>query len=90
MTEEKITIHLVAVSTMQIQKYKVVKLNRTAKCMRLLQLLHACRKDVPIDSFFLYFKQFAIYPDTTIAEIIEHCPNVREIDINYSCSPQFG
>ena len=44
-------------------------------------------EDTPI---FLYYNRFALYPDTTIQEIVDHSPGTTEFDINFSFEVQYG
>jgi hypothetical protein len=87
--EQKVTVILQAVNATQIGKKKYT-LNVSTTCLVLVKVIRkllALAADVPI---FLYFQQFAIYPDTTMAEILEHSSGAPQIDINYSLDPQFG
>jgi hypothetical protein len=90
MTEEKPTLHLRAVNAPQIQKQKKVQLSKTSQFLTLFTLIRRSLGLGPDGTLFLYYKQFAIYPDTTVAEIVEHTPGTKEFDIHYSLSPQYG
>jgi hypothetical protein len=87
--EEKVTVILQAVNAPQIGKKKYT-LKCSSTCVDLVRVIRKLLQlgpDVPI---FLYFQQFAIYPDTMIGEILEHSPGAPQIDINYSLDPHFG
>jgi hypothetical protein len=89
MTEDKPTVYLRAVNAQQIERKKL-SLSRKSACLGLFNLIRKSLALKPEDSVFLYYKQFAIYPDTTISEIIEHSPGITEFDIQYSLAAQFG
>jgi hypothetical protein len=90
MTEDKPVIHLCPVNAPQMQKSKKVSLAKTSACLGLFQLIRKVLGLTPDTSLFLYYKQFAIYPETTVGDILEHTPGITELDIHYSLSPQFG
>jgi hypothetical protein len=90
MEEEKVLVHLRAANTHQFEKNSRLAVKKSTTCERLFGLVRRSL-GLPADgSVFLYFKQFAIFPDTTVGDIMEHVPGLTEIDINYSISPQFG
>jgi hypothetical protein len=89
MADDRPIIFLRAVNAVQIQNAKV-RLAKVSPCLGLFTLIHRKLNLGPDASLFLYYKQFAIYPDTTVGEIIEHTPGIKELDIQYSLSPQFG
>ena len=41
-------------------------------------------------SVFLFYKEFAIYPDMTIGDIVDHTPEATAIDIYYSLAQSYG
>ena len=85
--EEKIIIHLKEIDCPPIKK-SVIRLIPSAPCSKIIVYI---RKFLNFNEpMFLYFKEFAIYPDTLIEEIIEHVPGSKEIDINYSFTPACG
>jgi hypothetical protein len=90
MTEDKPTLHLRAVNAPQIQKQKKVQLSKTSQFLTLFNVIRRLLGLSADSALFLYYKQFAIYPDTTVAEIAEHTPGTNEFDIHYSLSPQYG
>jgi hypothetical protein len=89
MSEEKAVLNLRAVNAQQT-KTKKVNLGKASACLLIFTLLRKTLGLGPDAPLFLYYKQFAIYPDTTVGEIIEHTPGIRELDIHYSISPQYG
>jgi hypothetical protein len=89
MTEDKPVLNLRAVNAPQA-KQKKVQLGKASPCLAIFGLLRKSLGLSPDAPLFLYYKQFAIYPDTTVGEIIEHTPGIRELDIHYSIAPQYG
>jgi hypothetical protein len=89
MSDEKPILNLRAVNAPQA-KQKKVNLGKASTCLAIFGLLRKSLGLTADSPLFLYYKQFAIYPDTTVGEIIEHTPGIRELDIHYSISPQYG
>ena len=90
MAEEKVIVHLKTSTCQQITKNRKLNVSVERDMRQITQIIRR-QLDLPPDaSLFLYYQQFAIYPDTLIKDIIAHTPGVKEIDINYSLSPQFG
>jgi hypothetical protein len=87
--EEKVTVILQAVNATQITKKKYT-LKSSSACLELVRVIRKLLGLGPNVPVFLYFQQFAIYPDTTVGEILEHSPGAPQIDINYSLDPHFG
>ena len=90
MAEEKVMVHLRASGCQQILNNRKLKVALDKDLRQIGVMIRRQLNLRPEDSLFFYYKQFAVYPDTLIRDIIGHTPGVMEIDINYSMSPQFG
>ena len=83
-------VHLKASGCHQITKYRKLMVTLDKDLRQIGDIIRLQLNLRPEASLFFYYKQFAVYPDTLIRDIIGHTPGVTEIDINYSLSPQFG
>ena len=66
---------------------------RSSQEMGVAKLIDVVRKDLNLpftQSVFLFYKEFAIYPDMTIGDIVQHTPSVTSLDIYYSLCQPYG
>ena len=86
---EKISIQLVSAGDCPSfpNNYKI---SRTQSVSKLVDVIRK-KLTIPIShSIFLFYKEFAIYPDMTIGDIVDHTPDATSIDIYYSLSQPYG
>lgn len=90
---QKVKIHLQPINVNQIMTNNTLELSKLdTKCQKLIVYIRkkmgkTINEDTPI---FLYYNRFALYPDTTIQEIVDHSPGITEFDINFSFEVQYG
>lgn len=87
--ETKISVVLVPKGTAAVNTPRNIKMSVKDTFAKLATFVMGKMK-VTSDSCFLYYKDFAIYPDTIVGDILEHCPGATTIDIYYSSSPACG
>lgn len=90
---QKIKIHLQPTNIKQpLTPYTLEIGNYSTKCEKLIGFIRKKFMNyIPSDStIFLYYNRFALYPDTTVQEILDHSPGITEFDINYSLDVQYG
>ena len=87
---QKVSIKLIAAGGSPQFNPNSVKLNQSNTFSQIFSFI---KKNIRLDlseSLFLFYKEFAIYPDTKISDILEHNNSIESIDIHYSTSPAFG
>ena len=65
----------------------------SSKKQSVSKLVDVIRKKLSLNqsqSIFLFYKEFAIYPDMTVGDIADYTPGTSSIDIYYSLSQPFG
>lgn len=91
MSSEKFTIHLKACSDIQQIAQTTFQGSRTNSFSKIIDIIRKKLKCSPNDSIHLYFNNFAVYPDWTVGDIVDHLPEDRkEFDILYSMGEQYG
>jgi len=88
--DEVVIVHLKAANAPQITENRKLKMRTGNDFQKVGQMLKKKLGLGPDETLFLYFKQFAIYPDTRLCDLLEHSPGTTEVDVNYSLDPQFG
>ena len=66
---------------------------KSSEGLSVTKLIDVVRKDLSLpvtQSVFLFYKEFAIYPDMTIGDIAQHTPGATSLDIFYSLSQPYG
>ena len=88
---QKVKIHLQPINTKQaLTPYTLEIGNYNTKCEKLIGFIRK-KFSISADStIFLYYNRFALYPDTTVQEILDHSPGITEFDVNFSLDVQFG
>lgn len=90
---QKIKVHLQPTNINQVSTPYTLEIgNYSTQCQKLIVFIRQKFKNsIPSDAtIFLYYNRFALYPDTTIQEILDHSPGITEFDINFSIDVQYG
>jgi len=87
---EKVQITLKSAGDCIQIEQKSFKASKAQVCSKLFDLIRKALGLSQNQTVFMFYKEFAIYPDTTIGEILYHCPTVNSVDLYYSISPAFG
>lgn len=90
---QKVKIHLQPINIKQALTSYTLEIGKfDTKCEKLIGFIRGKFKNyLSADStIFLYYNRFALYPDTTVQEILDHSPGITEFDINFSVEVQYG
>lgn len=87
--QEKVKIVLVGYQVATPLTKNVIQLSKATSCMKIIQYINKCFNNKE-PNIFLYYKNMALYPDTTIQEIVDHTPGLNQIDIQYAFQESFG
>jgi hypothetical protein len=87
---DKVEIRLVPTNPLHEFKGSRFSVKKESSVLKLADVVRrklGRERDQPL---FLYFQQWAIYPDTLLGDIVDHTDGMETIDINYSLEPSFG
>ena len=90
-TTGKVQLHLISTQqVVQVKEGSKVNLLPTSTFCKVMELLKKKLAAAPGQTVFLYYKEFAIYPDTLVGDIVQHSPGLPQYDIYYSLSEAYG
>ena len=89
-TPAKVQLHLIATQTIVQIKESKVNVSGATPLFKVMELIRKKLTIPPAQSIFLYFREFALYPDNVVGDLVQYSPGLSEYDIYYSVSEAYG